>query len=442
MPPETPPETPEVAFPNSIWAATAPARPLAPALDADREADAVVIGAGFTGLSAALELARAGQRVVVLEAMAAGWGASGRNNGQVIPTMTAAEPDAIVARWGAAGERFARLVGDSAATLFDIARREGIEAEAEQTGWFQPAHSPGRVALSRRRVEAWQRFGFPARLLDRAETAALLGTDFWYGGMLNPTGGHVNPLALARGLAAAAETHGAVIHEATPVAGWRRDGDAWVVTTESGRRVRAGAMIVATNAYTAELVPGLARRLARTIVPVLSWQMATPPIGDNLRATILPGRQAVSDTRGDLRFFRYDARNRLITGGVVIGSHDVSRRVAAKASKNLAEAFPALGEQPMTHVWSGYIGMTWDRFPRIHSLGPDGWTWIGCNGRGVALGVALGREMARAVSGAALDTLALPLSEPKPLPFHPFARKVAPTWLAWLRRKDLEEMKS
>ena len=431
-----------VDFPDSIWTATAVPRAQAPALDTDVQADAVVIGAGFTGLSAALELARAGQSVRLLEGQAVGWGASGRNNGQVIPTLTAAEPGAMVARWGAAGERFARLVGASAGILFDIARREDIMAlaEAEQTGWFQPAHSPGRIKLSRARVEAWQALGFPAELLDREAATALLGSTFWYGGMLNPSGGHINPLGLARGLAQAAQAHGAVIHEATPVASYVRDGALWQVTTAAGHKVRARHLILATGTYTGELVPTLARRLAHGVVPVTAWQMATAPISDNLRATILPGRQAVSDTRGDLRFFRYDARNRLITGGGVIGRHDVPRRVAQKAANNLVDAFPALGHQAMTHVWSGYVGMTWDRFPRIHRLGPDGWTWIGCNGRGVALGVALGRELARAVSGHAEDRLALPLSEPAPLPFHALARRIAPNYLAWLRRKDRREI--
>lgn len=432
---------PPVHFPKSLWAETAPPRRQAPPLRGAQEADTAIIGGGLTGLSAALHLARAGQKVIVIEAMAVGWGASGRNNGQVIPTMTAAEPDLIAARYGAAGERFARLIGNSASVLFDLVRDEGIAAEAEQTGWFQPAHSPGRVQLSRRRVEAWSRFGFPARLLGREETTALLGSDFWYGGMLNPTGGHVNPLALARGLAAAAERHGAVIHEASPATGWQRHAGSWRVTTAHGQ-VRARNFLLCTNAYTGEIVPGLARRLARSIVPVLSWQMATPPIPEALRAAILPGRQAVSDTRGDLRFFRYDARGRLITGGVVMGAHDVARRVAQKAAANLAEAFPALGLQPMTHVWSGYLGMTWDRFPRVHNLGPDGWAWMACNGRGVALAVSMGREMARAVSGAEIGSLALPASDPAPLPFHSLARRIAPGYLAWLRRQDKIDLKS
>ncbi|MCX2698119.1 MULTISPECIES: NAD(P)/FAD-dependent oxidoreductase [Ochrobactrum] len=427
-----------IQFPPSIWAATAPERVPSAPIKADAEADFVIVGGGFTGLSAALHLAKRGKRVILLEAKAVGWGASGRNNGQVIPTMTAAEPDAIAARYGDAGTRFAKLIGNSADILFSIIRNENIHAEAEQTGWFQPAHSPGRVKLSQSRVEAWKRFGFPAQYLDSTATSKLLGSDFWYGGMFNPTGGHINPLALARGLAAAAERHGAIIHEQSPVTSFERTGDHWIVRVGNAT-VRAKGFLLATNAYTGELRESLAPRLARSIVPVLSWQMATAPLSDTLRATILPGRQAVSDTRGDLRFFRYDARNRLITGGVVMGDYNVAERVKRKAARNMAEAFPALGEPEITHVWSGYIGMTWDRFPRMHQLGTNGWAWIGCNGRGVALGTALGREFARALDGEPLQELALPISDPAPLPFHKIARKIAPFYLAWLRRKDKTE---
>ena len=428
-------------FPPSLWVETAPPRTPAAALRGATEADTVVIGAGFTGLSAALHLAREGLAVVVLEANAVGWGASGRNNGQVIPTLTAAEPDDWIAHFGPAGERMARLVGGSADLLFETVRREGIEAEAEQAGWFQPAHSPGRIALSRRRVEAWRRLGFPARLLDTEEAAALLGTRFWHGGMLNPTGGHVNPLALARGLAAAAERHGATIHEGAPATGLRREGAHWRVEAAGGS-VRARALILATNAYTGEAARHLAPRLARTLIPVVSWQMATEPLGDDLRDTILPGRQAVSDTRGDLRFFRYDARHRLITGGAVTPGPNAARRVRAKAARALAEAFPQLGTPRMTHLWNGYVGMSRDRFPHVHRLGPDGWAWLACNGRGVALAVSLGREIARAVAGEPVEDLALPATEPEPLPAHALLRRAAPTYLAWLRRRDRVEMKS
>lgn len=428
-------------FPPSLWADTAPDRMLAAPLTGTEETDVAIIGGGFTGLSAAIEAARRGCNVTVLEGKAVGWGASGRNNGQVIPILTAAEPDAWIARYGDAGKRMVQLIGNSADILFDLVREFDMQAEAEQTGWFQPAHSPGRVALSRKRVETWQRHGFPAEFKTAEETAEILGTDFWYGGMYNRSGGHINPLALARAMAQAAEGLGATICETSPVNSFERVGTQWVIRTSNGT-LKARALILATNAYTGELTPSLAPKLARSIIPVHAWQMSTQPVGDNLRRKILSGRQAVSDTRGDLRFFRYDARNRLITGGAVMGSFDVVNRVRKKAAQSLAEAFPDLGMPDMTHVWSGFIGMNWDRFPRVHRLGPDGWAWIGCNGRGVALGTALGRDLARVVTGVAEQDLALPVSDPKPFPAHSLLRRVAPAYLAWLKRTDMTEPKT
>ncbi len=428
-----------VEFPKSIWAeVTADRAPNSP-LSGTVETDIVVIGAGFTGLSAAIEARRHGRNVIVLEGKAVGWGASGRNNGQVIPILTSAEPDVWVSRFGDAGKRMVNLIGNSADTLFDLVREFNMQAEAEQNGWFQPAHSPGRVKLSQKRVEAWQRFGFPPELKDAKACADLLGTDFWYGGMFNASGGHINPLALAREMARVAEDLGAMIFEESPVLSYQRIGQEWVVETPKGK-VKSRALILASNAYTGELAPRLASRLARSLIPVLSWQMSTPPIGDNLREYILPGRQAVSDTRGDLRFFRYDARNRLITGGAVMGSFDEANRVRKKAARNLSQAFPDLGPLEMTHVWSGYIGMNWDRFPCVHKLGPDGWAWMACNGRGVALGTSLGRELARAAVGHPEEDLALPLTDPSPFPFHSIGRRVAPTYLAWLKRQDQKEI--
>ncbi|NUB12599.1 FAD-dependent oxidoreductase, partial [Azospirillum brasilense] len=184
--------------PDSLWEATAPPPPALPVLKDAVEADLLVIGGGFTGLSAALHAAESGKRAVVLEASEIGRGASGRNNGQVIPTLTRPDPEDLVAKFGPErGERFVALVRDSAETLFALIRRLGIDCAAEQTGWVQPVHSPGRIAIAERRARQWGSRGAPVELLQRPGLSALLGTGDYYVGRLNPAPGPPNPLALA-----------------------------------------------------------------------------------------------------------------------------------------------------------------------------------------------------------------------------------------------------
>lgn len=304
------------SWPESLWVAVTPPGPALPSLDQSVDADVVVIGGGYTGLSTALHLREAGVDVAVVEAVEPGWGASGRNNGQVIPTLSRPDPEDIVRRHRAAGERFVSLLRDSASTLFDLARRYGIDAEAEQSGWVQPVHSPGRIRIAERRVRQWSNLGAPVELLSRDETRAMLGSDAWFGGFWNRTGGHINPLALSRGLARAVIHAGGRVYARSPVLQVRREGDRWHAVTEHGA-VRARALVIATNAYTGEF-SSIAPTIAREVVPILSWQMATQPLPADVRRTIIPGRQAMSDTHGELYFARYDARHRLVTGGAVL----------------------------------------------------------------------------------------------------------------------------
>ncbi len=425
-------------FPPSVWAAVTPPRVARPALDGEIRADVAVVGAGFTGLATALRLAERGRSVAVIEAAEAGWGASGRNNGQVIPTMTGAEPDGMAKRFGAVGERFAQLVSNSAGHLFDLVREKRIDCEAVQNGWFQPAHSPGRVKLSAMRVEAWARRGAPVRLLDAAETAALVGSTAWFGGMLNTSGGHVNPLALARGLAEVAVAAGVRLFERTPALSIEKTARGWEVATPKGRVV-ADRVMLASNGYTDAFVPGLFPSISRSLVPVTSWQMATAPLSAELRATILPGLQAMSDTHGDLRFFRLDARGRLVTGGALMFAFDGVERLKRHIGARLAEIFPQMGVPTFDFVWNGRIGMTADRMPRFHNPAPGLWTWCACNGRGVALSVSLGRVFAEAIDGADPKDLAVPLTAVRPLPFHGIGTRVAPLMLGWYRFKDTRE---
>ena len=430
---------PDVRWPNSLWAAVTPKGPELAELSGAATADVVVIGGGFTGLSTALHLREAGVDVAIVEAMEPGWGASGRNNGQVIPTLSRVDPEEIVARHGAAGERFVAMLRDSAATLFDLAQRYRLEAEQEQSGWVQPVHSPGRIRIAERRVRQWGNVGAPVELLSRDQARDMLGSDAWYGGFWNRTGGHINPLALARELARAVVQAGGRIYARSPVESYERRDGRWVVKTARGE-ISGRALVVASNAYSGEFSASLAPDMAREVVPVLSWQMSTQPLSDNVRKTIIPARQAMSDTHGELYFARYDARNRLVTGGAVIGPGDKAERLKVRVTERLQRLWPQIGEVRFDYVWNGYVGMTPDFLPHIHRLGPDAYGWTCCNGRAVALTIPLGRELAKAVQGVPDKELALPFTTPTPLPLHSLVRKLAPLMLLVYRRRDAREI--
>ncbi len=415
----------------SIWETTSPARAPSPALTEPTKCEIVVIGGGLTGLSAALHLARKGHQVTLLESKTIGFGGSGRNNGQVIPILSAAEPDRIEREYGEAGARFVDLLQNSATTLFNLIRTEKIDCEANQTGWFQPAHSAAHMRLSESRVNAWQNRGAPARLLDQNESRALIGSDQWHGGMFNPTGGHINPLMFTRGLADTCTKSGVTIHENTPVIKVSRACQNWLIKTPDATII-AGAVLLATNAYTGDI----ASPIKRSFVPITSWQMATEPLTAEQNSSILPSNPAISDTRGDLQFFRKDAGNRLITGSALMFKTNAHARLRSYIAKRLTKTFPQLPNPQFSHIWCGYVGITTDFFPRFHHLGPNYLGFTGYNGRGLALTIPLGIQLAEALLGAKQADLAIPLSEPRPIPFHSIAKHVAPAALAKYRYRD------
>jgi glycine/D-amino acid oxidase-like deaminating enzyme len=288
-------------------------------------------------------------------------------------------------------------------------------------------------------VRQWSKFGASVELLSREETRQMLGSDAWFGGFWNRTGGHINPLALSRGLARVVLDHGGRIYARSPAISVERRNDRWIVRTEEAE-ISGRVLIVATNAYTGEFSKSLVPEMAREVMPVLSWQMATQPLSESARQTIIPGRQAMSDTHGELYFGRYDARNRFVTGGAVIGPGNKPERLKAIVAERLQRLWPQIGRVEFDYVWNGYVGMTTDFLPRIHRLGRNAYGWTGCNGRAVALSIALGDELSKAARGVAEKDLALPFSEPAPIIAHGLLRRLAPLMLMLYRRRDAREI--
>lgn len=394
-------------------------------------ADVVVVGAGYSGLSCALHLAEAGAKVTVLEAGEIGAGASGRNNGQVIPTLSRTDPEPLAA---AAGEGFVALVRDSAQFTFDLIRRHGMHCEAVQAGWVQPAHTAGRMRLVERRVAAWAGRGAPAELLDAAAIERITGSRFWHGGWQNATGGKLNPLAYCRELGRTAIAAGATVHTDSAALGIEAAGGGWRVRSAHGS-VLAERVVLATHAYSDALWPGL----ARSVFPVRSYQMATPPLPEALRNSVLPMDHACSDTRGDLHFFRWDAHGRLVTGGALVLQWNWRARLAKRIGARVARVFPQIGVPTFEFQWNGLLGVTLDALPHVHELAPGVLAWLGCNGRGVGLAGAIGAQLARACLGTPHADLPLPFTPLRPIPGHGLLRRRAPLALLYYRARDRRE---
>lgn len=430
--------------PPSLWVATAPPAPATtPLPEGEQVAELAIVGAGFTGLSAALHAAGRGVRTVVLEAGEIGIGASGRNNGQVIPTFTRADPDVLVGAFGPEhGESIAAILRDSAQALFDLVHRHRIDCEAVQNGWVQPAHRESRLAVSRSRVAQWTKRGAPARLLDRDEVAALTGSRFWHGGWINQSGGHINPLAFARGLARAAIEAGAAVHTGSAVGRLEPQGSHWLLATPGGGRVRARRVLLATHAYSGWFTPSPWPALPRTLVPVRSYQMATVPLPPERLAGVLPSHVAMSDTQADLHFARRDAQGRIVTGGALVLHRGYETRLRQRIGERLVKLWPHLGSHGLprfSHVWHGVFAATPDKLPRFQHLADGVLGWVGCNGRGVAFGTAVGPLLADAALGEASALRALPFEAPRMVPGHAFAdlgTRVFTLYYRWLDRRD------
>lgn len=416
----------------ALWAATSAPAPATPPLADHAETGICVIGGGFAGLSSALHAAEAGAKVILLEAREPGWGGSGRNGGQVIPGLKY-DPEEMLEVYGE--ERGRKLLSFAATTadkVFDLIAKHRMDVPHVRNGWIQSAPNAEGLALARRRCEQWSRQGVDVRLLDREEVAERLGTTSYEGGWLDPRGGAVQPLSYARGLAKAAIAAGATIHGETPVTGIERFGDRFRVSTRQGHVVVASKVLFCTNAYAGDVVP----RLRRTIVDVNSFQIATAPLSDNIRKTILPYGQVSSDTRKLLLYFRLDHTGRLLMGGRGPFREPKGAEDWAHLERVVGKMFPQVKGVPFEYRWGGRVALTLDQLPHIHEPEPGFVIDIGCMGRGVGLQTAMGQALARYVIEGDPEALPFPIRPIDPIPFHMFRRIGLSAMIAWYRLQD------
>jgi glycine/D-amino acid oxidase-like deaminating enzyme len=420
----------------SLWAATAPPALPTPPLETSARADVCVIGAGYAGLSTALHLAERGVKTIVLEAREPGWGGSGRNGGQVIPGLKH-DPDELEAMLGPEhGPRLVDFAGRAADLVFDLIARYSLDVAHARAGWIQGAHSRATVEQVKRRAGQWERRGAPVAFLDKAETDRHLGTTQYLASWIDKRGGAVQPLAYVRGLVKAARAAGAAIHGASPATGLARRDGKWIVTTRSGAAVTADQVVLCANAYADGLWPGL----ARTVIAPNSYQIATAPLSDNVRKSILPFGQVSSDARRLLVYFRLDDRGRLLVGGrgplrEPVGEGDWRHLEAA-----LPRLFPQAQGSPIAYRWCGRVAITRDFLPHLHQPAPGLLIDIGCMGRGVALQTAMGKAMADYVASGDPAALPLPLVPVRPLPLYGLHNAVAAAFIAWYRFLDRRGM--
>jgi glycine/D-amino acid oxidase-like deaminating enzyme len=412
------PDSAVSAMPPSLWAATAPEGPRLEALTGSRRTEVAVVGAGYTGLSTALHLASAGIECTVIDRHEPGWGASGRNGGQVLPGLRLQRAELRGVFGTEVGDGTYERVETAADFLFALVERHGIDCDLVKGGSIRLAHTERGMALLSENHATLVREGVASRLLDAEAVTREVGTHGYVGGRLDPRSGTLHPLKYARGLAKAALDAGAILYRDTAATALRREGDRWrVVTPES--EIIASRVVVATNGYTDELWPGL----AQTMLPLNSFQIATAPLTEAQRAEILPSRACFSDTRRLILYAQRTRDHRLVLGGRAsftltdrAADYDVLRRV-------LTGLFPQLRDTPIDYRWVGRVALTRDHLPHLHAPAPGLLIAVGFNGKGVAMTSLMGKIIADHIRAPAAPP-AYPITDISPFPFHALRQPV------------------
>lgn len=381
--------------------------------------DVVIVGAGFTGLSAAIHCTENGMSCHVIEAEHVGYGGSGRNTGLVNAAAWLPPQDVIKQLGAEAGKKFVDIFSDAPSFVFGLIKKYNIECEVTNTGTIHAAHGKsGLVDLQYRKSE-WDRLGAPVDLLSADETAELTGTRRFYGALVDKRAGTINPMGYCRGLARAALQNGAKLTTNCRVHNVIKENDGWRIITSNGD-LKAKYVILGTNAYTDKLWPGLSQTFTR----INYFNCATVPFGERIRY-ILPQRQGLWDTGKIMFSLRRDKYDRLIIGSMGrIHGNRKSGITKRWASAQLKRLFPDLGPVEFENIWYGEIAMTPTHLPGVHQLDRNLYTSIGYNGRGITTGTIFGKALADMISSSSPDGLPLPITQMAKVSTGPFMSTV------------------
>ena len=412
----------------SWYEASVGERPEYPDLDGSTSADVAIIGGGFTGLQAAFNLARLGVSVVLIEGGRFGDGASGRNGGQ-LGTGQRASPVELEAELGFERSKALFEMAENAKHyLLDFAEQHGIDIEY-LPGQLNVSHKPGGASDYRHEADIMAaRYGYPhISFMDREETQERVGSTRYHFGVRDTGTGHIHPLKLLVGLARVAAASGARIHEMTPASAIHQAGGKTVIDTPKGT-ITADRVLIATNAYIGNLEPVTAAH----VMPIRSFIGATAPL--DRFPQVLPGSEAVADSRFVVRYFRKSRDGRLLFGGREAYTADSPRDISSHIRRQIAEIYPDLENIEITHGWGGSVGITLPRKPFARDVLPGVTSLAGYSGHGVMLSNYSGKMYADMVAGNARELDLLKELKIQPFPGGASLRKpllfLALTWYA------------
>jgi gamma-glutamylputrescine oxidase len=383
-------------YPHSYYATSANPHPRHPRLEGEASADVCVVGGGFTGVSAALHLAERGYDVILLEAARIGWGASGRNGGQL---GTGLRKDVIELE-PRLGRQRTRTLWDMASEAMDIIRdriaRHGIRCDYKRGNLLAATRSRFLPELAAEVELVSRHYDYDGyRMLDQNAIREAVASDQYCGGRMDSGGGHLHPLNFVLGMAQAAVEAGARIHEGSLVEGIEWSSAPLVRTTHG--RIRSRYVLLCGNAYLGDVEP----RIAPAVMPIANHVLATEPLGEGRARALIRDDCCVCATKFVVDYYRMSADHRLLFGGGESYSYQEPHNLKEFVRRYMLAVFPQLRDVRIDYAWSGQLAITMNRLPHFGRLGQTGFFVQGFSGSGVVLSQLAGRLMAEAVAGSA-----------------------------------------